>query len=233
MKLPATPVVSVSGRFLPRNINNWTLWDQYLGQFRSYKKKYIPWLEERLPLVKPIKPTKYGYFDFRCFLESVPDEKTGEVDYLWVKSYHQDGTVYHIRGRMWRTCASFQSLQKQSTAIANMFCCASPAVLIFRSLLLRCKRFPLQRRGLGWFPSSQAIEPGATTRCCQSYLVCWDTLVGSTPQTKDKRAVSIRRRNSQLLERCQDGDHSAQIMRGSSLCFPPMRQILSWVMPSY
>jgi hypothetical protein len=99
MNLPESPVVSVFGRFLPKNINNWALWDQYLGQFRGYKKKYIPWLEERLPLVKPSKPSKYGYFDFRCFLESLPDEKTGEVDYLWVKSFHEDGTVYHIRGK--------------------------------------------------------------------------------------------------------------------------------------
>ncbi|MDO5897875.1 hypothetical protein [Agrobacterium sp. Azo12] len=99
MKVPDGEYVSVFGRFMPRNVSNWTLWNNYLGQFRGYKKKYIPWLEERLPLVKPSKPSKYGYFDFRCFLESVPDEKSGEVDYLWVKSFHEDGTVYHIRGK--------------------------------------------------------------------------------------------------------------------------------------
>ncbi|MBD8688402.1 MULTISPECIES: hypothetical protein [unclassified Rhizobium] len=97
MKLPERPTVSVYGRFLPRNTNNWTLWDQYLGQFRGYKKKYIPWLIEKLPETQPKKPSKYGFFDFRCMLESVPDEN-GMVDFLWVKSFCEDGTVYHIRG---------------------------------------------------------------------------------------------------------------------------------------
>lgn len=99
MKIPDRPYVSIYGRSMPRNVNNWTLWSNYLGQFRGYKKKYIPWLEERLPLVKPSKPSKHGYFDFRCFLVSVPDEKTGQGDYLWVKSFHEDGTVYHVRGK--------------------------------------------------------------------------------------------------------------------------------------
>jgi hypothetical protein len=97
MKLPETAIVSVYGRFLPRNLDNFALWDQYLGKFRGHKKKYIPWLMEKLPETRAKQPSKHGFFDFRCMLESVPDEK-GVVDYLWVKSFCEDGTIYHIRG---------------------------------------------------------------------------------------------------------------------------------------
>nr|WP_299498404.1 hypothetical protein [uncultured Rhizobium sp.] len=98
MKLLDNSWGSVFGRFLPRNVNNWGLWNQYLGFFRGYKKKYIPWLLEKLPETTPERPSKHGFFDFRCFLESVPDEQ-GIVEFLWVKSFCDDGTIYHIRGK--------------------------------------------------------------------------------------------------------------------------------------
>lgn len=97
LNIPTTPSVGIYTRLLPFPVHRpWQSWDGYLEEFRGYKKKYLPWLEERIPNVKP--DSKYDvYTKFMMFLDTRPDLKGKEGDVFFVKNHIQDGVIYHIK----------------------------------------------------------------------------------------------------------------------------------------
>lgn len=97
LNIPSTPSVGIYTRLLPFPVHRpWQSWDGYLEEFRGYKKKYLPWLEERIPNVKP--ESKYAvYTKFMMFLDTRSDLKGKEGDVLFVKNHIQDGLIYHIK----------------------------------------------------------------------------------------------------------------------------------------
>jgi hypothetical protein len=99
LNIPSNEVVGIYPRFLPRSINAWQSWDRWLSGFRGYKKKYIPWLEERLGIVATPFDRKYTYTSFMMFMAAGPNPAGKEGDVFFVKNNEtqQDGIIYHIK----------------------------------------------------------------------------------------------------------------------------------------
>lgn len=86
------PVVGTGSNLLMKDIGNWGFIDTYLGRIRK-KKKYLPFIEEVIPDVKP-KYKHDPYFNFSCFL-NVGNHQWGDV--FFVKTHIRDGVIYYIR----------------------------------------------------------------------------------------------------------------------------------------
>ncbi len=99
MSIPAKPISGPFERLLPFPIGRpWQSWDHYLENLRGYKKKYIPWLEERIPGIK--KPfNARAYTSFMMFMAAGPNPAGKEGDVFFVKNAEgmQDGVIYHIK----------------------------------------------------------------------------------------------------------------------------------------
>ncbi|MCO4319874.1 hypothetical protein M8997_022060, partial [Phyllobacterium sp. 21LDTY02-6] len=52
MIIPKYCTIGIGGRMLPYPTISWQVWETYLERFRGYKKKYLPWLEERIPGIR-------------------------------------------------------------------------------------------------------------------------------------------------------------------------------------
>ncbi|MEH3021624.1 MAG: hypothetical protein PGN19_02685 [Pseudomonas oryzihabitans] len=97
LNIPLTPTIGIKSRLLPFPIGRpWKSWDGYLEEFRGYKKKYLPWLEERIPGVLPERKSS-PCTNFMMFLDSRPTLSGKEGDTLFVKNHIQDGVIYHIK----------------------------------------------------------------------------------------------------------------------------------------
>lgn len=97
LNIPETATIGIYSRLLPFHIGRpWQSWDGYLEEFRGYKKKYLPWLEERIPNVRPDRKGA-PYNKFMMFLDSRPTLRGKEGDVLFVKNHIQDGVIYHIK----------------------------------------------------------------------------------------------------------------------------------------
>lgn len=99
MDIPANAVVGIHTRLLPFLVGRpWQSWDHYLGNFRGYKKRYVPWLEERIPGMKK-RPTARAYTSFMMFMAAGPNPAGREGDVFFVKNNEtqQDGVIYHIK----------------------------------------------------------------------------------------------------------------------------------------
>ncbi|UXN59260.1 hypothetical protein [Phyllobacterium zundukense] len=129
LNIPDSPTVGIYRRLLPRSINAWQSWDGYLGNFRGYKKKYIPWLEERLGIVPTPFDRKHAYISFMMFMAAGPNPAGREGDVFFVKNNEtqQDGVIYHIK----------------DADIENMRILSEPAEAIDRY----CEHILLEREG--------------------------------------------------------------------------------------
>jgi hypothetical protein len=97
LNIPKGAVVGASSRILPFPIwRPWQSWDHYLEGFRGYKKKYIPWLEERIPGMK-MTPDAWSYTSFMMFMAAGPNPAGKEGDVFFVKNNIQDGVIYHVK----------------------------------------------------------------------------------------------------------------------------------------
>ena len=85
-------VIGTASNLLMKDISNWNFIDSYLGRIRK-KKKYLPFIEEVIPLVKP-DSNDDPYFNFSCFL-NVGNHKWGDV--FFVKTHIRDGVIYYIK----------------------------------------------------------------------------------------------------------------------------------------
>ncbi|MBB3235304.1 hypothetical protein [Phyllobacterium endophyticum] len=100
MDIPDDEVVGIYSRFLPYPVGRpWQSWDGYLKNFRGYKKRYIPWLEDRLGIVPTPFDRKYAYISFMMFMAAGPNPAGREGDVFFVKNADgmQDGVIYHIK----------------------------------------------------------------------------------------------------------------------------------------
>ncbi|MDT3722302.1 hypothetical protein [Pseudomonas oryzihabitans] len=97
LDIPDSPAVGIYSRLLPFHIGRpWQSWDGYLEEFKGYRKKYLPWLEERIPGVLPARKSS-PCTNFMMFLDSRPTLRGKEGDVLFVKNHIQDGVIYHIK----------------------------------------------------------------------------------------------------------------------------------------
>ena len=94
LNIPDDNIVGIYPRLLP--LGPLECWDACLDKVRGYKKKYVPWLVERIPSI-PMPKKGEGVWGFRCFLNSRPVLGTKEGDHLFFKSHEQDGVIYHLK----------------------------------------------------------------------------------------------------------------------------------------
>ncbi|MCX8281902.1 hypothetical protein OSJ77_17050 [Phyllobacterium sp. 0TCS1.6C] len=138
MIIPKYCTIGIGGRMLPYPTISWQVWETYLERFRGYKKKYLPWLEERIPGIRhPGKLTPW--INFRMFLYA-PGTAGKEGDAFFVKNHIQDGVIYHVH----------------DGDVENMRILADPAEAIDRY----CEHVLLEKEGrFDFMPYTQEWRP--------------------------------------------------------------------------
>ncbi|MDR6634243.1 hypothetical protein J2X72_003053 [Phyllobacterium sp. 1468] len=98
LNIPEDSVAGIYTRLLPYPIYRpWESFDGYLSACgRGYKKKYIPWLEERIPGMGPTKGLS-SYINFMMFMYAPGEPGPRKGDAFFVKNNIQDGVIYHIK----------------------------------------------------------------------------------------------------------------------------------------